>query len=256
MSERDIAVYSESSALLYPVPDALHLLYGSIADTAIPWSMPAGLPLKTKKRIPAMSAHLKSTHGITSGKRALYRGLTDLIEGHTPAAAFVYTTGSAERFGEEVDAVCYKVEKEKGIPVIPVHSEGFRGERKDGDRAACEALFRLMGTGSTEGISPVSINILDGSHKKEIAKRLKTHCCGMGLEVVSVLPGNSPVDHIRHCHGAALNVVLGEGAMFQLAVMMEIEYGIPFVHISRDEWEMTGEALSDVARYITTRLNS
>jgi len=38
--------------------------------------------------------------------------------------------------------------------------------------------------------------------------------------------------------------------------MMEIEYGIPFVHISRDEWEMTGEALSDVARYITTRLNS
>ena len=38
--------------------------------------------------------------------------------------------------------------------MLPVHSEGFKGTKKDGYRAACEALFQLIGTGSTEGISP------------------------------------------------------------------------------------------------------
>jgi len=251
MSERNIPLYSESPDLLYPVPDALHLVYGSTGETACPCNKPVVRTLTTKKSRPALSAHLKDTKGITYGKRTLYRGLMDLIEGHTPAAAFVYTTGTAEHLGEEVDAVCHKVEKEKGIPVIPVHSEGIRGARKDGNRAACEALFRLMGTGSTEGISPVSINILDGSHKKETAKKLETLCCAMGVEVVSVLPGRSPVDHIRHCHGVALNVVLGEGAMLQLAVMMKIEYGTPFINISDEGLTVSENALAAVSAHFT-----
>ncbi|BCS95705.1 hypothetical protein DSLASN_13370 [Desulfoluna limicola] len=254
MNERDVPVYNESRALLYPVPDALHLVYGTTGETANPWNRSKGGALHPKENRPALSARLKEAPGITYGKRKLYRGLMDLIEGHTPAAAFVYTTGTAERLGDEVDAVCSKVEKEKGIPVIPLHTQGHGGVRKEGGRVACEALFRLMGTGSTEGISPVSINILDGSHKKEIAKGLKTHCCAMGVEVVSVLPGDSPVDHIRHCHGATANVVLGEGAMLQLAVMMKIEYGIPFIHLSGDGPEMADEALCEVTRYFTTRL--
>lgn len=254
MSERLIPLCCESPVLLYPVPDALHLVYGSPSTTNCPWNMPVGRSFNPKKCRPALSAHLEATKGITHGKRKLYRGLMDLIEGHTPAAAFVYTTGTAECLGEEVDAVCYKVEKEKGIPIIPVHSEGLGGVSKDGDRAACEALFRLMGTGGTERISPVSINILDGFHKTGVSTSLETHYRAMGVEVVSVLPGASPVDHIRRCHGAALNIVLTEGAMLQLAVMMEIEYGIPFVHISCKEPEIATEALSAVAHYFTTRL--
>ena len=44
--------------------------------------------------------------------------------------------------------------------MLPVHSEGFKGTKKDGYRAACDALSKLIGTGATEGISPHSINIL------------------------------------------------------------------------------------------------
>jgi nitrogenase molybdenum-cofactor synthesis protein NifE len=52
------------------------------------------------------------------------------------------------------------LKNEKGIPVLPVHSEGFKGTKKDGYKAACDALFKLVGTGATTDISPVSINIL------------------------------------------------------------------------------------------------
>ena len=59
-----------------------------------------------------------------------------------------------------MSAVCKRVGARTGIPVLPVHSEGFKGTKKDGYRAACEAVFKLIGTGATDGISPHSINIL------------------------------------------------------------------------------------------------
>jgi nitrogenase molybdenum-cofactor synthesis protein NifE len=46
------------------------------------------------------------------------------------------------------------VESEQKIPVIPVHSEGFRGTKKDGYKAACEALFRLIGQDESSPVSP------------------------------------------------------------------------------------------------------
>jgi len=185
---------------------------------------------------------------MTQERRRLYRGLTDFIDGHHPAAAFVYPTGEGERLSDEVDAVCSRVEKEKGIPVIPVHSEGLRGTRKDGGRTACEALFRLIGTGETDGISPTSINILAEPHARSAARELKGRFLERGTEVVAVLPGCSRVADIRRSHGTALNLILGDGAMLQLALMMEIEYGIPFVQVSGDRSEMVEGALSAVTR--------
>lgn len=255
MNERHIPSCCKSPTVLYPATDALHLVYGPSGTKESSWNFQAERLPDTERRHPALSVHLEETEGITHGKRRLYRGLMDLIEGHAPAAVFVYTMGKAERLGDEVDAVCYRVEKEKGIPIIPVHSKGIRGIKKDGYRATCEALFRLIGTGNTHGISPMSINILGGFHRGEASRRLSGHCRAMGVEVVSVLPGDSPVKNIRRCHGAALNVVLEEGAMLQLAVMMEIEYGIPFIQVSCDGPENTADVRSAVDNYFTAASN-
>ena len=254
MKERHIPPCCTSSTVLYPATDALHLVYGTPGNTDYSWNILPKRSPGTKRSHPALSVHLEETEGITHGKRRLYRGLMELIEGHAPAAAFVYTMGKAERLGDEVDAVCHRVEKEKGIPIIPVHSKGLRGIRKDGYRATCEALFRLMGTGNTHGISPMSINILGGFHNDEASRRLNSHCRAMGVEVVSVLPGLSPVENIRRCHGATLNVILEEGAMMQLAAMMQIEYGIPFIRVSGTGPEKAADARSAVADYFATPL--
>ena len=56
--------------------------------------------------------------------------------------------------------MCKQVEKETGISVIPVKSEGFKGNKRAGYQAACDAMFRLIGTGDTKEISKFSINIL------------------------------------------------------------------------------------------------
>jgi nitrogenase molybdenum-cofactor synthesis protein NifE len=149
--------------------------------------------------------------------------------------------------GDDVDAVCKRVTTEKGIPVLAVHSEGFKGTKKDGYTAACEALFKLIGKGETNGISPFSINILGEFNLAGESWIIRRYYEQMGVQVVSVMTGDGRVDEIGRAHGAALNVVQCSGSMTRLAKMMEKEYGIPFIRVSYFGMEDTAAALYSVA---------
>ena len=130
-----------------------------------------------------------------------------------------------------------------GIPVLPVQSEGFKGTKKDGYRAACHALFQLVGTGPTEGIGPVSINILGDFNLAGETWMIRRYYEQLGVQVVATITGDGRVDDIRRCHGAALNVVQCSGSMVHLAKMMQQRYNIPFIHVSYFGIEDTSKAL-------------
>ena len=138
---------------------------------------------------------------------------------------------------------------EQVIPVIPVHSEGFRGTKKDGYKAACEALFRLIGKPAERPISPLSINILGDFNLAGETWIIKEYYRQMGVEVVSCITGDGRVDEIGQAHRASLNVVQCSGSMTQLAKMMKETYGIPFERVSYFGIEDTAEALYTVARH-------
>jgi nitrogenase molybdenum-cofactor synthesis protein NifE len=146
-----------------------------------------------------------------------------------------------------VDAICKKVSAEKGIPVLPVHSEGFKGTKKDGYSAACKALMRLVGTGDTAGISPISLNILGDFNLAGEIWMIKEYYQRMGVEVVATITGDGRVGDIQRCHGAALNVVQCSGSMIHLAKAMKEEHGIPFLRVSYFGVEDMSRALYDVA---------
>ena len=137
--------------------------------------------------------------------------------------------------------------------MLPVQSEGFKGTKKDGYKAACYALFKLVGTGPTEGIAPVSINILGDFNLAGETWIIRRYYERMGVEVVATITGDGRVDDIRRCHGAALNVVQCSGSMVHLAKMMKERYGIPFCHVSYFGIEDTAKALYDVAEYFEDR---
>ncbi|MBW1963590.1 MAG: nitrogenase iron-molybdenum cofactor biosynthesis protein NifE, partial [Deltaproteobacteria bacterium] len=139
--------------------------------------------------------------------------------------------------------------KEKNIPVLPVHSEGFKGTKKDGYKAACNALFKLVGTGCIKEISKYSLNILGEFNIAGEAWIIKDYYKQMGIEVVSVLTGDSRVEEVKRAHGASLNVVQCSGSMLQLAQMMEEKYGIPYIRVSYFGLEDMSKALYDVAEH-------
>lgn len=245
-------VFCGSRVVLYPVADALHLVHGPPGCASYTWDIRGALSSGPELHRLSFTTDLNETDVIYGGEKKLYRILTQLIQRYEPNAAFIYSTCIIGVIGDDVTAVCKRVEAEQGIPVIPVHSEGFKGTKKDGYRAACEALHSLIGTGSTEGISPYSINILGEFNIGGEAWIIKDYYKRMGLDVVSVMTGDGRVGDIKRAHGASLNVVQCSGSMTSLAQMMEEKYGIPFIRVSYFGLEDMSDALYDVARHFET----
>jgi nitrogenase molybdenum-cofactor synthesis protein NifE len=242
-------VFCGSRVVLYPIADALHLIHGPIGCASYTWDIRGALSSGPQLHRMSFSTDLKEKDIIFGGEKKLYGALVQLIDKYSPNAAFVYATCIVGLIGDDVDSVCKRVSDEKGIPVLPVHSEGFKGTKKDGYKAACEAMAEIVGTGSTEGITPLSINIMGEFNIAGEAWTIKDYYERMGLEVVSVFTGDGRVDRIKRSHGASLNVVQCSGSMMYLAEIMKKRYGIPYIRVSYFGIEDMSKALYDVAEH-------
>jgi len=148
-----------------------------------------------------------------------------------------------------VERICRQLEKEKGIPVIPVQAPGFQGSKKDGYKVACESIFKLVGTKNKPYTPAKSINILGDFNLAGELWILLDYYKRMGVHINATITGDGRVDDICNAHNAALNVVQCSGSMNYLAKMMKDEYGIPSMRVSYFGIEDMSDALYDVARF-------
>ena len=245
-------VFCGSRVVLYPIADALHLVHGPVGCAVYTWDIRGALSSGPELHRLSFSTDLQEMDVIFGGEQKLYHALTELIERHSPKAAFVYSTCIVGIIGDDLDAVCKKVASEKNIPVIPVKSEGFKGNKRAGYRAACDAMFKLVGTGDTEGISPHSINILGDFNLAGEIWMIRKYFARMGIEVVANITGDGRIADIQRAHGAALNVVQCSGATMDLAHMMEEKYSTPSIRVSYFGIEDMAESLYAVARHFNS----
>jgi nitrogenase molybdenum-cofactor synthesis protein NifE len=242
-------VFCGSRVVLYPITDALHLVHGPIGCAAYTWDIRGSLSSGPSVNRMSFSTDLREIDVIYGGAEKLYRAASSLIDKHAPKAAFIYSTCIVGLIGDDVESVCRKLTAEKGIPVIHVDSEGFKGTKKDGYRAACESIAKLVGTGDISGVPPYSINILGEFNLAGEAWIIKDYYSRMGVNVNAVITGDGRVEDIMRAHGAALNVVQCSGSMTYLAKIMEEKYNIPFIRVSYFGLEDMTSALYDVAAF-------
>ncbi len=242
-------VFCGSRVVLYPIADALHLVHGPIGCAVYTWDIRGALSSGPDLHRLSFSTDLQERDVIFGGEKKLKAALIELIARHSPKAAFVYSTCIVGIIGDDLEAVCRSVSAETGIPVIPVQSEGFKGNKRAGYQAACRAMFRLVGTGDTKGISPFSINILGDFNLAGEIWLVRDYFKRMGIEVVANITGDGRVDDIRRCHGAALNVVQCSGSTMDLANMMEEKYGTPSLRVSYFGIEDMADSLYAVAAH-------
>ncbi len=242
-------VFCGSRVVLYPIADAVHLVHGPIGCAVYTWDIRGALSSGPELHRLSFSTDLQETDVIFGGEKKLTAALRELIERHAPKAAFVYSTCIVGIIGDDIKAVCKKVEAEKGIPVIPVQSEGFKGNKRAGYLAACEAMFKLIGTGDTSDISPLSVNIMGDFNLAGEIWVIRDYFKRMGVEVVANITGDGRVADIQRAHGAALNVVQCSGSTMDLARMMEEKYGIPSLRVSYFGIEDMSESLYGVAKF-------
>ena len=242
-------VFCGSRVVLYPIADALHLVHGPIGCAVYTWDIRGALSSGPELHRLSFSTDLQELDVIFGGEKKLEKALLELIARHSPKAAFVYSTCIVGIIGDDLEAVCKKVAATTGIPVLPVQSEGFKGNKRAGYEAACNAMARLVGTGDTTGISKHSINIVGDFNLAGEIWLIRKYFEEMGVEVVANITGDGRIADIQRCHGAALNVVQCSGATMDLAKIMEERYGTPFVRVSYFGVEDMAEALYSVARH-------
>lgn len=242
-------VFCGSRVVLYPIADAIHLVHGPIGCAVYTWDIRGALSSGPELHRLSFSTDLQEIDVIFGGEKKLYKALIELIDRHNPNAAFVYSTCIVGLIGDDLEAVCKKVAQEKGIPVLPVMSEGFKGNKRAGYQAACNAMSKLVGTGDIEGISKQSINILGDFNLAGEIWLIRDYFNRIGVEVVANITGDGRVADIQRAHGAALNVVQCSGATQDLANMMEENFDIPSIRVSYFGVEDMAESLYEVARY-------
>lgn len=242
-------VFCGSRVVLYPITNALHLIHGPVGCAAYTWDIRGALSSDKELHRMSFTTDLREEDVIYGGEKKLHNCLSELIEKYQPRAAFVYSTCIVGVIGDDVEAICKRVSDETGIDVISVHSEGFKGTKKDGYKAACDAMSRLVGSGDTSGISCHSLNIMGDFNIAGETWMIKDYYERMGVEVVATITGDCKIDDLRRCHGASLNVVQCSGSILHLAKEMKDKYGIPFIHVSYFGIEDMSKALYDVAEH-------
>ncbi len=242
-------VFCGSRVVLYPIADALHLIHGPVGCAAYTWDIRGSLSSGPQLHRLSFTTDLQERDVVFGGEPKLEQALMKLIDQYKPAAAFVYSTCIVGVIGDDVSAICRKVEKEKGIQVIPVHSEGFSGSKKDGYRSACDALEKVVGRGTTRETGKYPINIVGDFNLAGELWLLEGYYKKMGIDVISSISGDGRIENISHAHNAKLNLVQCSGSMMHLAKSMKKKYDIPFTKVSYFGIEDMSEALYTVARF-------
>jgi nitrogenase molybdenum-cofactor synthesis protein NifE len=238
-----------SRVVLYPIADALHVVHGPIGCAVYNWDIRGALSSGPQLHRNSFCTDLQEMDVIYGGEKKLKQALGALIDYYKPKAAFVYSTCIVGVIGDDVQAVCKQVAQAKGIEVIAVASEGFRGTKKTGYQAACEAAYKLVGTGSTAAVGPHSINILGDFNIAGESWLIRRYFEEVGIQIVATITGDGRVDDLRRCHGAKLNLVQCSGSMTHLAKLLERDHKIPMRRVSFFGLEDTAAALYEAAKF-------
>ncbi len=242
-------VFCGSRVVLYPIADALHVVHGPIGCAAYTWDIRGAMSSGPQLHRLSFSTDLHEKDVVFGGEKKLYSALIELIESYKPKAVFVFSTCIVGVIGDDVEAVSRRVTKETGVEVLPVMSEGFKGTKKDGYKAACDALMKLVGTDDEYVPPKYSINILGDFNLAGELWILSEYYRRIGVEIIACLTGDGRVDQVRRSHKASLNVVQCSGSMMHVAREMKDKYGIPFKKVSYFGIEDMSDALYEVAQH-------
>lgn len=242
-------VYSGARVVLNPLTDALHLVHGPIGCASYTWDIRGSSTTGPTLYKSSFSTDMKEQDIIFGGEKKLAACIRELAALHHPPAIFVYSTCIVGLIGDDLNAVCHAASKELQIPVIPVKSEGFKGNKSEGYKAACNALFELIGARDYIAKSPHCINLLGEYNVAGDLWSIKPLFEEMGIEIVATFTGDGRVDEIQRAQAAGLNLVQCSGSMTFLAKKLEKKYAIPYRRVSFFGLRDMGSALRTAAEY-------
>jgi len=248
-------VYSGARVVLNPVTDAVHLVHGPIGCAGYTWDIRGAKSSGVETNRSSFSTDMKEIDVVFGGEKKLSNAIDELVGIYHPPLVFVYSTCIVGIIGDDLESVCKTASQKHNIPVIPVKSEGFKGNKSDGYKAACDALKQLIKRPKEKKpeagpeVNRPKINILGDFNVAGDVWLVKPLFERMGIEVIVSMTGDSTAESISRAAEADLNLVQCSGSMTYLAKWMQKEYGIPYQTISFFGIEDISIALRKTAEY-------
>lgn len=239
-------VYCGARVVLNPITDAYHIVHGPIGCASYTWDIRGSLSSKEDIYRNSFSTDLRERDIIFGGAKKLTAAVEEIAQNYNPKVIFIYATCIVGVIGDDVDAVCRQMSEKYRIPVIPVKSAGFSGNKSTGYKMACNAIMELLLPHKSKH-KVQGINILGDFNLAGEMWIIKNYLSRMGIPVVSAFTGDASYDNMIKAPQASLNIVQCAGSSTYLATRMEEEFGIPYIKVSFFGIEDTSSSLVRIA---------
>ncbi|MDD2583054.1 MAG: bifunctional nitrogenase iron-molybdenum cofactor biosynthesis protein NifEN, partial [Desulfuromonadaceae bacterium] len=169
---------------------------------------------------------------------------------------FVYATCVTAMTGDDVEAVCTAAAEKVAIPVIPVNTPGFIGDKNIGNRLAGEILFKyVVGTTEPPVLGEYPINLIGEYNIAGDLWGMLPLFDRIGIQILSCFSGDAKFEELRYAHRAKLNIIICSKSLTNLAKKMQKTYGMPYLEESFYGMTDTAKALRDIARELDNIVN-
>jgi nitrogenase molybdenum-cofactor synthesis protein NifE len=248
-TERSCA-YDGARVVLMPITDAIHLVHGPIACAGNSWDNRGARSSGAQLYRRGFTTELLENDVIFGGEKKLEMAIVDVAERYRGQAkvVFVYATCVSAMTGDDIEAVCKRMAKVVDIPVIPVNTPGFVGDKNIGNRLAGELLLEhVIGTAEPATLTRYDINLIGEYNIAGDLWGMLPLFERLGIRVLSCISGDARFEELRYAHRARLNVIICSKSLTNLARKMKKKYGIGWLEESFYGLTDTAKALRDIA---------
>jgi len=255
-TERSCA-YDGARVVLMPITDAIHLVHGPIACAGNSWDNRGARSSGSQLYRRGFTTEMLENDVIFGGEKKLYQAILDLAGRYPEARAiFVYATCVTAMTGDDVEAVCTAAAVKVAIPVIPVNTPGFIGDKNIGNRLAGEILFKyVVGTAEPPELGEYPINLIGEYNIAGDLWGMLPLFDRLGIQILSCFSGDARFEELRYAHRAKLNIIICSKSLTNLAKKMQKTYGMPYLEESFYGMTDTAKALRDIARELDNVVN-
>jgi nitrogenase molybdenum-cofactor synthesis protein NifE len=248
-TERSCA-YDGARVVLMPVTDVIHLVHGPIACAGNSWDNRGARSSGSQLYRRGFTTEMLQNDVVFGGEQKLHRAIVELARRYPEAkAVFVYATCVTAMTGDDVEAVCRAAASEVPVPVIPVNTPGFIGDKNIGNRLAGEILLeRVIGTAEPAVTTDYDVNLIGEYNIAGDLWGMLPLFERLGIRILSCISGDARFEDLRHAHRARLNVIICSKSLTNLARKMKKRWGIPYLEESFYGMTDTAKALRDMAR--------
>lgn len=256
-TERSCA-YDGARVVLMPITDAIHLVHGPIACAGNSWDNRGARSSGSQLYRRGFTTEMLENDVVYGGEKKLRNAILDLAGryGEQAKAIFVYATCVTAMTGDDVEAVCKAASEKVPMPVIPVNTPGFIGDKNIGNRLAGEILLQhVIGTAEPPVTTDYDINLIGEYNIAGDLWGIQPLFDKLGIRILSCISGDAKFDELRHAHRARLNVIICSKSLTNLARKMRMRFGIPYIEESFYGMADTAKALRDIARELDLAVN-